>query len=92
MRTFSAILATRDGNTECGHNHLTPTTASNCGKKNDVVLSVAASDGKPITDADWLLTTADVRAANFNEWVEDIKEYYAEEQRVAKKRKAAPHA
>jgi len=41
--------------TRCGHNHQTGNAAHRCGEKNLpnwVVLSVEASDGKPVTLAD----------------------------------------
>jgi hypothetical protein len=94
MRTFSAIFTTRHGKEPCGHNHLTPTAAKECGHKHLNIpmkssrvgvtvwmlgVRIKASDGKPISKADWKLSSADVRKANFDEWVGDIREYLATE-------------
>lgn len=81
MRTYKAVR-TEEGRdpVRCGHNHHTASAAYRCAHKklpHFTVASIEASDGQPVTLADFDVAETDYREENWNGWVEDIAEYLA---------------
>ncbi len=81
-RTYTAVVKKegRKKGVRCGHNHHTASAAHRCGGKNRehfALLTIEASDGSDVTLADFAVTEAECREANWKEWMADIAEYLA---------------